>query len=139
MDAEGGTGGRPPLSDARFVVRVRPGTSEAVAVLGLGGELDHDTVAPLRRALDEHAGARRVVVDCAGLSFCDSTGLNELLRARLRLRETGGCLDLAGLRPPVDRMFAITGARTVFRVYGDVAEALADDAERPGEGGGADG
>ncbi|WP_308082363.1 STAS domain-containing protein [Streptomyces sp. NK15101] len=134
-DADDSTGERPPPPGTRFVVRGRPGTPAAVAVLELGGELDHDTAGPLRRALDECAGAPRVVVGCSGLTFCDSTGLNELLRARARLRETGGRLDLAGLHPPVDRMFAITGARTVFRVYADAAEALADE-DAGTEGGG---
>ncbi|MER7951528.1 STAS domain-containing protein [Streptomyces sp. NPDC096079] len=132
MGADGGTG-------QRFVVRVGAGTSDEVVVLGLGGELDHDTVAPLRRALEDCARARRVVVDCSDLAFCDSTGLNELLRARVRLRETGGTLDLAGLRPPVSRMFEITGARTVFRVYEDAAEALADEQAGPRDTGEAHG
>ncbi|MFI1712219.1 STAS domain-containing protein [Streptomyces litmocidini] len=127
MGADDSTGERPPPPTPRFVVRARPGTPAAVVVLELGGELDHDTAGPLRRALDECARARRVVVDCSGLTFCDSTGLNELLRARARLRETGGLLDLAGLHPPVNRMFDITGARTVFRVYADAVEALADE------------
>ncbi|MFB7281608.1 STAS domain-containing protein [Streptomyces hydrogenans] len=89
------------------------------------GELDHDTVEPLGTALEENSGAARIVVDCEGLDFCDSTGLNLLLRARARAVGAGAELDLAGLRPPVDRMFEITGALRVFRVYGDVREALA--------------
>ncbi|MFF4871960.1 STAS domain-containing protein [Streptomyces sp. NPDC000961] len=128
MDVDGGAGAWRTPGRARFDVRVRPGTADGVVVLELGGELDHDTVAPLREAVEEHARARRIVVDCSGLDFCDSTGLNALLKARLRMRETGGRLDLAGLRPPVDRMFDITGVRAVFRVYEDTDRALADPA-----------
>lgn len=51
----------------------------------------------------------------------------------MRIVEAGGRLDLAGLRPPVDRMFDITGARDVFQVYESADEALS----APGhEGGG---
>ncbi|MEU7018126.1 STAS domain-containing protein [Streptomyces sp. NPDC046385] len=117
---------------ARLSVRTRPEPRAGTVVLAVHGELDHDTAAPLRDALAEADGSSRVVVDCSGLRFCDSTGLNVLLRARLRLTEDGGRLDLAGLRPPVDRMFEITGAHTVFQVYEDTAAALADE-------GGADG
>ncbi|WMX44348.1 STAS domain-containing protein [Streptomyces roseicoloratus] len=110
----------------RLGVRVRDGQRPATYVLAVTGELDHDTAAPLKEALETHVTAERIVVDCSGLRFCDSTGLNVLLRSRLRMAESGGRLDLAGLRPPVDRMFEITGALTVFRVYADTAAALAD-------------
>ncbi|WP_086828195.1 STAS domain-containing protein [Streptomyces sp. NRRL B-24572] len=111
---------------ARLLVVGRHGERPGTVVLALDGELDHDTADPLRSALREYAGAMRVVVDCAGLRFCDSTGLNVLLRTRLRLLAEGGHVDLAGLRPPVRRIFEITGALRVFRVYADVDAALAD-------------
>ncbi|MBT2366074.1 STAS domain-containing protein [Streptomyces sp. ISL-10] len=100
-------------------------------VLTLSGELDHDTAGPLREALERHVGqgARRILVDFGPLRFCDSTGLNVLLHARLAAQEAGGRIELAALRPPVARMFEITGAQAVFQVYAGVEEALAD--ERP--------
>ncbi|GHH18614.1 STAS domain-containing protein [Streptomyces gardneri] len=119
-----GTGSR------RFLLETRPGGHPGTVVLILNGELDHDTVAPLRTALTEHRGAARVVVDCSGLRFCDSTGLNVLLKARLRMLPRGGRVDLAGLRPSVDRMFEITGARKIFRVYEDRGAALDDGSGR---------
>ncbi|WP_406859212.1 STAS domain-containing protein [Streptomyces sp. HUAS MG47] len=115
----------------RFDVDVTAGSG--VVVLTLTGELDHDTADPLRTALDEQieAGAPRIVVDCAALTFCDSTGLNALLRARLQAHESGGRVELADLRPPVSRMFEITGARTVFTVHDDLRAALAAADRRP--------
>ncbi|WP_327321643.1 STAS domain-containing protein [Streptomyces sp. NBC_01210] len=112
----------------RLSVEVRA-EADAVVLL-LAGELDHDTADPLREGLAEAVEAgERIVVDCAELRFCDSTGLNVLLRARLAASEAGGRLELAALRPPVARMFDITGARAVFRVYASLDEALAD--QRP--------
>ncbi|MEU3725106.1 STAS domain-containing protein [Streptomyces sp. NPDC031705] len=109
--------------DRRFTVAVR--TVEGALLLTLGGELDHDTAAPLKQALDEAADrGGRLVVDMAGLDFCDSTGLNALLHGRLALQEVGGSLELAGLSGPVARMFRITGADGVFPVHADVAQAL---------------
>ncbi|MEU8618614.1 STAS domain-containing protein [Streptomyces sp. NPDC048623] len=112
----------------RLGVRTLRGPRPGTVVVAVSGELDHDTAAPLREALAAHQGTGRVVVDCSDLRFCDSTGLNVLLRTRLHMADAGGRLDLAGLRPPVDRMFEITGARSVFRVYDDTAAALADAA-----------
>ncbi|MFE1270102.1 STAS domain-containing protein [Streptomyces sp. NPDC058758] len=130
MDGEPETpgSGPPPGRPDRFGVEVRPSWGRETVVIAPFGELDHDTVEPLGVALEKHADAARIVVDCAGLDFCDSTGLNLLLRARSRAQEAGARLDLAGLRPPVDRMFEITGALRVFQVYADVREALAADA-----------
>ncbi|MER5811230.1 STAS domain-containing protein [Streptomyces sp. NPDC002033] len=109
--------------DERFTVAAR--AVDGVTVLSLAGELDHDTAGPLREALDatvEQGG--RMVVDMAGLAFCDSTGLNTLLHGRISVQEAGGRLELAGLSGPVARMFRITGADGVFPVYPDVDQAL---------------
>lgn len=112
------------MESERFAVAAEPSPKAGAVVLSLTGELDHDTADTLRHALEARNGATRIVVDCEGLRFCDSTGLNVLLHARLQALEAGGRLELAGLRPPVSRMFEITGARTVFRVYENVAQAL---------------
>ena len=120
-----GEGVFPP---GRFTVEIRPVPDADTDVLLIAGELDRDTMAPLSAALEEHVGTGRVVVDCTALAVCDSSGLNTLLRARLRALEDGGRGELVGLRPPVDRMFEITGVRAVFRVYETLGEALAESA-----------
>ncbi len=101
-------------------------------VLFLTGELDHDTAPLLRERIDEAfdsaeqpAGPAVVVVDCAELGFCDSTGLNVLLTTRLRAEEAGLGLRLAALRGHVVRMFEITGVGGVFSIHPDLADALA--------------
>lgn len=100
-----------------------------VRVLSLAGELDLGTADELRDALDLSAedGLRRVVVDLGGVPFCDSSGLNVLLRARLDAEAAGLSLELAGLRPPVARLFAITGATDVLVVHPDLGAALRTD------------
>jgi anti-anti-sigma factor len=67
-----------------------------------------------------------LVVDCSELEFCDSTGLNVLLGARLKAEAEGGAVHLAGMRPPVARVFEITGAEAVFRVHDTLDAALAE-------------
>ncbi|WP_030761820.1 STAS domain-containing protein [Streptomyces sp. NRRL F-2664] len=116
----------PPADGDRFAVEVR--SEGDILVLALTGELDHDTAEPLRAALTAgvEGGARRLLVDFSELRFCDSTGLNVLLHSRLAAREAGGTIELAGLRPPVARMFRITGADGIFAVHPDLAHALAE-------------
>ncbi|MCX4524614.1 MULTISPECIES: STAS domain-containing protein [unclassified Streptomyces] len=107
----------------RFTVKVE--TVDGAVVLALAGELDHDTASALRRALDAAlVRAARLVVDLTELGFCDSAGLNELLRGRLAVQEAGGAFRVGEPRGPVARMFRITGVDRVFDVYADVAQAL---------------
>ncbi|MGW1412039.1 STAS domain-containing protein [Streptomyces sp. NPDC002403] len=108
----------------RLQVDVRTeGCSEVVTPVG---ELDHHTADLLREPL-EHAveqGRVRLVVDCSGLEFCDSTGLNVLLGARLKAEAAGGGVHLAGMLPVVARVFEITGAEAVFTVHDSLEAAL---------------
>ncbi|MFE6062509.1 STAS domain-containing protein [Streptomyces sp. NPDC056431] len=100
----------------------------ATAVVTVAGELDRDTQEPLRTALTAvlDGGPERIVVDCGRLTFCDSTGLNLLLTTRLDALEAGSRLELAALRPPVDRVFDVTGVVAVFTVYDELPTELAE-------------
>ncbi|MFG2916866.1 STAS domain-containing protein [Kitasatospora sp. NPDC048298] len=115
-------------------LRVAVGDRGPVRVVTVAGELDHDSADGLRAALarpPSAAGIERIVVDLAGLRFCDSTGLNVLLRARLDARAAGLRLEVAGPVPLVARLFAITGADDVLRVHPDLRTALAASEKGP--------
>jgi anti-anti-sigma factor len=112
------------VNQGRLQVEVRAeGGSE---VFRPAGELDHHTADLLQVPLDEalDAGRARLVVDCTRLEFCDSTGLNVLLAARLRAEAAGGGVHLAGMQPVVARVLEITGAEAVFTVHETVEAAL---------------
>ncbi|MCX5208529.1 STAS domain-containing protein [Kitasatospora sp. NBC_00240] len=115
----------PESTASELTVAVR--TSARGVVVRPEGELDHDTAGPLRDALESAVGdgLGRVVIDCAGLDFCDSTGLNLLLHTRLDAEDAGLLLALADPGPMVSRMLDVTGVRAVFHIYPSVAEALA--------------
>ncbi|MDX3750459.1 STAS domain-containing protein [Streptomyces sp. AK08-02] len=110
----------------RLLVEVRQDGPSAVVTPT--GELDHHTADLLREPLEDclAKGVARLVVDCTRLEFCDSTGLNVLLGARLKAEAAGGGVHLAGMQPVVARVFEITGADAVFTVHETLADALAD-------------
>ncbi|MFF4342303.1 STAS domain-containing protein [Kitasatospora sp. NPDC001540] len=130
MDAQPGAGPGAPLTVA---LRHPPDA----LVVRPEGELDHDSVGPLREALERAVAEPpgRLVVDCGGLDFCDSTGLNLLLRAHAAAVRAGLPLLLAAPGAVVARMLAITGADEVLEVHPTVEEALA----APGAGVSVDG
>ncbi|GAA3034039.1 STAS domain-containing protein [Kitasatospora sp. NPDC006786] len=109
--------GSPTVDRAEgLTVEIRPWALGTVLVLL--GELDLDSSADLRAALNrtfaEPAGV--VVMDCAGLEFCDSTGLNALLRAKARAAVDGSRIELARPRPLILRMLELTGATDAFPI-----------------------
>ncbi|MDH6143506.1 MULTISPECIES: STAS domain-containing protein [Kitasatospora] len=109
----------------RLTVDLR--TDSGIVVVTVVGELDYDSVAVLRVQLQEALARRacRVVLNCHGLWFCDSTGLNLLLNIRTEAQAAGVALVLAGLQPVVARVFEITGAASVFDIRTDVRAAVA--------------
>ncbi|MFI5531885.1 STAS domain-containing protein [Kitasatospora sp. NPDC051853] len=106
-----------PDPDLRTEHRPAP---DGTVVLSLIGAVDMDT-APLlahalHRALTGPPAPERLVIDCSGLDFCSSSGLNELLRARRAAASAGVPLRLGTPSPQVLRLLDITGTDTVFEI-----------------------
>src|SRR5256885_16593907 len=80
------------------------------------GELDMSTIHlltdSLGAALDSNADA--VVVDLAGVSYLDSTGVGALVQARNRAKALGGTLVVANPRPGGRQILQITGVLTAL-------------------------
>lgn len=67
-------------------------------------------------------GEKRLVLDLGRIDFVDSSGLGALVALLKRLGNEG-TLALAGLRPPVQRLLALTRLDRVFRVADTVENA----------------
>ncbi|MDF3293531.1 STAS domain-containing protein [Streptomyces silvisoli] len=94
-----------------------------VLVMRLAGELDMEGAGVFEEAPTENASA--LVLDLSRLDFCDSTGLNALLRLRLDAQGRGVPVHLAALTDRVARLLEITGADRIFPVHPSVENALA--------------
>ena len=96
-------------------------------VLTVSGEIDLASADGLRADLDRWlTDADTVVVDCAGITFIDSTGLRTLLEASNKAEESGARFRLAAVPGPVARVFELAGVTDVFTIHTDQAAALAD-------------
>jgi anti-anti-sigma factor len=81
-------------------------------VLQVDGEIDMSTAEQLRIALENALAADpTVVVDMAGVTFCDAAGLRVLLQAAASLNGTGPLTLLNAAR--VKRLLEIVGMRDV--------------------------
>ncbi|MEU3463641.1 STAS domain-containing protein [Streptomyces sp. NPDC006733] len=116
-------------------------------VLALVGELDLDSEDVLASAVDVVLRARqdgparrsRLVLDCGGLTFCDSRGLGLLLTIRQKLEDAGDVLVLADPTPQLLRTLELTGADQVLTLVDGVSEAVLPASPREpltGESGG---
>ena len=76
----------------------------------LSGELDAHTATALTQAMSE-LPAGEVIVDLAGVSFVDSSGLRVLLNATNRARGAGGDLVIASPQASIQRLIDISGLR----------------------------
>ncbi|MEV4561531.1 STAS domain-containing protein [Kitasatospora sp. NPDC049285] len=111
-----------------LTVRLRPARGRAV-VLAFEGDLDIETLGRARPALDETIAGHpsTLVVDLGAVGFCDSSGLNLLLKARMAAVAADIRLRLAAPSSAVSRLLELTGADSVFAVHPSVDAALADD------------
>ncbi|MEU8515254.1 STAS domain-containing protein [Kitasatospora sp. NPDC048722] len=109
-----------------LVVRTRHSDAGA-AVCELVGDLDIETLEPARNALDDLV--RRcpplLVVDLGLVDFCDSSGLNLLLRARMAAIAADVGFRLAAPSATVLRLLELTCADSVFSLHPSVDAALA--------------
>jgi stage II sporulation protein AA (anti-sigma F factor antagonist) len=104
-------------------------TVEGLAVVRLDGELDITSSGQLLDRLSEIATAPRVVVDVAGLTFVDSSGLNTLIRAAREVEANGGWMAVAGATDQIARVFGLVRLAQSVRVEVTLSEALARASE----------
>ena len=86
------------------------------AVAVISGELDAATADQafeyVRQVIDRSRGP--VVIDLAGLSFCDARGLRTLVGVAVHARAAGRRLSLSGARPAIVKVMRITGVDANF-------------------------
>jgi anti-sigma B factor antagonist len=103
-----------------------------VHVIVLEGEIDLETSPQLRtilRAKAQHKNVR-VLLDFAGVTYVDSSGLATLLEFYQTTRHQGGRLVLAQLTKRVQNALEIVRLHEIFTIYPDIAlaqEALLAD------------
>ena len=118
--------------------RQRPGTDSLTArwertrdrtlIIHLSGEIDYVTAGLLHELATsaiEATGLCRVVLDMAGVSLCDSSGLAVLVALWKTARQRGGALTLARVPAICLRPLAIMGLDRVLGTWATVREATA--------------
>lgn len=104
-------------------------TSDGLTVR-LRGELDLTSASRLLEFSRDLPGDEPglVVLDLAGLTFCDARGVTTLLQVQRRVEAAGGRLVVHGARGLPRRVLALTGVNGVLRVVDGDREDVVDGA-----------
>lgn len=120
------------------MLKVTQAARDGWAVVTVSGEMDLLTSPSVRQQVHEAVadGQRSVVLDLAGVRFCDSSGVGVLIAARRLMRSCTGRLRVvlpaqgAEDGSHVNRVLAALGVRRLFDVFPDLTTAT-DDMARP--------
>lgn len=95
-------------------------------VLSPSGRLTMTTAALLRQsvAAEVEGGKPRVVLDLAGVSFVDSSGLGAIVGGLKSARQAGGDLRIAAAGEQVRTVLDLTNLDRVLRPHDTVEDAL---------------
>jgi len=70
-------------------------------------------------------GKKYILLDLAGVSTIDSSGIGEMVACYTTVTKQGGQLKLLRLSPKINDILQVTQLITVFDVFDDEAEAIA--------------
>jgi anti-sigma B factor antagonist len=126
-------------------VRVTRTDRDGWAVVTVAGEMDLISSPAVRQKVHDVVaeGLRDVVLDLAGVRFCDSSGVGVLIGARRLMRSCAGRLRIVlpadagapgedrpvGEGAHVNRVLAALGVRRLFEVFPDLSAATDDSAQ----------
>lgn len=96
------------------------------ALAAVAGEVDLYSSPQLRSALLKLAAGKppAIVVDLAGVTYLDSSGLATLIEALQESAKYAGKFVLSGLRPEVRSVFELSRLDKVFEIYDSSEDAL---------------
>lgn len=96
-------------------------------VLELAGEIDMSTAGQLREALRDLTlhHAQQLIIDMAGLDFCDSTGISVLVAARTHALVADASIALTCVPSHLVQALRVVGLDQIFPIHATTSEAIA--------------
>jgi anti-sigma B factor antagonist len=96
-----------------------------VCVIAPHGEIDASKAPAMTARFNEllGAGQQNFVIDLAGVTFIDSSGISSIVHLFKRVRIGHGDVKLAAVRPEVLKVLTLIRLDRVFEIHIDVATA----------------
>ena len=123
----GGSTEEPGLRAGGCSIVVSDETSE-LPVINIVGEIDLSSAPGAYSVMWRISGngKRSLIINLEELDFMDSSGLQALLRLREKLRVRRRRVLLVGAKPPIKKLFRLTGFDQLFQLFPDAEEARKD-------------
>jgi anti-sigma B factor antagonist len=102
---------------------VKSNQVEGVVVYHVNGEINIST-SPQLKKLFEGQASKKVVINLAGVTYIDSSGLATLVEMLKKMKTQGGALGLAAMSEKVKSLFEITKLDRLFSVFPTHEEAV---------------
>ncbi|MEP7340511.1 MAG: STAS domain-containing protein [Acidobacteriota bacterium] len=111
-------------------------TLNDVTVLDMDGNLVREENAQFRTRVTAaiNAGARKLILNLAGVSHMDSSGLGELISCYTSMQKLGGSIKLLSPNHRLQNLLVITKLNTVFETFDSESAAIASFANLSGAG-----
>lgn len=111
------------------------GMNQDIAVLSLDGYVDSATSLNMDEAIDSilRQGNYSVVVDLTKVGYISSAGWGVFISKIKDIRENGGGLKIAGMRPDVRDVFDLLGFGHIIEAHENVDEAVGSFEAAPGK------
>ncbi len=112
----------PPAGGCSLVISDE--TSE-LPIVSIVGEIDLSSAPGAYSTMWQTSGngKRSLIINLEELDFMDSSGLQALLRLREKLRARRQQVFLVGIKPPIEKLFRLTGFDQLFQLFPDADEA----------------
>lgn len=97
-----------------------------VTILTLTGRLDTEGALALEERLGtiHDMGVRRAILDMAGVTFVNSTGLRVIARFLKMCQDQNCSMKLVGLTENVERAFDLVGLLSLFQTHSTLQSAI---------------
>nr|NQU89735.1 STAS domain-containing protein [Bacteroidota bacterium] len=102
--------------------------NDKAVIIEIDGRLDTTNYSSLERKLVDHIdnGNINVLIDCSNMDYISSSGLRIFLMALKKITSLKGKFVLCGLQDNIREIFEISGFTSIFPIFDNAQDALAD-------------
>lgn len=103
-------------------------SNRPISVIKVGGYIDLTTSTELEHAIDSvlKTNCYNIIIDLGYVDYISSTGWSTLLSKLKEIRDNGGDLKLARMKPDVYEVYEVLEFFWFLKVYESLEEAISD-------------